>query len=49
VLPTVGRVTVEAHVTAVDRDARVLTADAQLAADGKVIYATKGFSVQVVS
>jgi acyl transferase domain-containing protein/3-hydroxymyristoyl/3-hydroxydecanoyl-(acyl carrier protein) dehydratase len=49
VLPTAQRVTVEAHVTSVDREARVLVADAQLAADGKVIYATQGFSVQVVS
>ncbi|HYR02230.1 MAG TPA: hypothetical protein VES58_02720, partial [Syntrophobacteria bacterium] len=46
VVPTNSRVTVQAWITAVDEEKRVLTADGFLAVDGKVIYQMNDFTVK---
>jgi len=45
VVPTNSRVTVQAWITAVDQEKRILTADGFLAVDGKVIYQMNNFTV----
>lgn len=47
VLPVDHRVTVHAHVTAVESSRRTLSADGFLEVDGRVIYQMNGFSVRV--
>jgi 3-hydroxymyristoyl/3-hydroxydecanoyl-(acyl carrier protein) dehydratase len=48
VVPSSRLVTVEAWVTAVDDDKRILTADGFLSVDGKTIYQMNDFTVKVV-
>jgi PfaB family protein len=49
VVPTNRRVTVEAWVTAVDDDRRIMTAAGFLSVDGKTIYQMTDFTVRMVS
>jgi acyl transferase domain-containing protein/3-hydroxymyristoyl/3-hydroxydecanoyl-(acyl carrier protein) dehydratase len=46
VIPTDALVTVQAEITAVDDDARLLTADGFLSVDGRVIYQMTDFTLQ---
>jgi 3-hydroxymyristoyl/3-hydroxydecanoyl-(acyl carrier protein) dehydratase len=46
VIPTDSEVTVEAIVTAIDEDRRLLRADGYLSVDGRVIYGMKNFTLQ---
>ena len=48
VVPTNGVVTVEAVVTAIDEDRRMLKGDGFLSVDGRVIYGMKNFTVRRV-
>ena len=48
ILPTAREVNVEAVITAVDDNARVITADGLLGRDGLVIYQMEGFSIEVI-
>jgi acyl transferase domain-containing protein/3-hydroxymyristoyl/3-hydroxydecanoyl-(acyl carrier protein) dehydratase len=48
VIPADGRVTIEANVTAVDDDARLLRAEGHLVVDGRVIYRMENFAVRAV-
>ena len=48
VIPRDKRVTIEANVTAVDDDARLLRAEGHLGIDGRIIYRMENFAVQVV-
>jgi hypothetical protein len=49
VVPTNQLVTVEAWITSVDDDQRVMSAAGFLSVDGKTIYQMNDFSVRVVS
>ena len=46
VIPADREVTVEAIVTAVDEDRRLLRADGYLSVDGRVIYGMKDFTLR---
>ncbi len=48
IIPADKRVTIEANVTAVDDDARLLRAEGHLVVDGRVIYRMENFAVRVV-
>jgi 3-hydroxymyristoyl/3-hydroxydecanoyl-(acyl carrier protein) dehydratase len=48
VIPRDKRVTLEANVTAVDDDRRLLRAEGHLAVDGRIIYRMENFAVRVV-
>ncbi len=47
VIPRDKRVTVEANVTAVDDDARMLRAEGHLSVDGRIIYRMENFAVRI--
>ena len=49
VVPSNNQVTVEAIITAVDEEKKMLTADGFLSVDGRVIYGMKHFTVQMTS
>jgi 3-hydroxymyristoyl/3-hydroxydecanoyl-(acyl carrier protein) dehydratase len=46
IIPSNGKVTVEAVVTSVDDDGKLLKADGFLSVDGKIIYQMKDFSLR---
>ena len=48
VIPDHREVTVETSVTSIDDDSKCLTADGFLSVDGRVIYKTEGFTLQVM-
>jgi 3-hydroxymyristoyl/3-hydroxydecanoyl-(acyl carrier protein) dehydratase len=48
IIPGDRRVSIEANVTAVDDDARLLRAEGHLSVDGRVIYRMENFAVRVV-
>ena len=49
IVPTNDQVVVEAVVTAVDDEAKLIRADGYLAVDGRVIYQMKDFTVRLIS
>jgi hypothetical protein len=49
VVPANNRVTIEAWITAVDDDRRILTAAGFLSVDGKTIYQMNDFTVRLES
>jgi hypothetical protein len=48
-VPADRSVSVQAVVTAVDDQQRLVTADGHLSVDGRVIYEMTGFSLRVIS
>ncbi len=48
IIPTNEKVVIEAVVTSVDDESRVLKADGFLSVDGKIIYQLKDFSIKLL-
>jgi 3-hydroxymyristoyl/3-hydroxydecanoyl-(acyl carrier protein) dehydratase len=46
ILPTASEVTIQANITGVDDDRRILTADGLLAVDGRMIYQMSDFTLE---
>jgi hypothetical protein len=47
IIPSNDKVTVEAVITAIDDDAKQITANGFLSVDGKIIYQMKDFTIKL--